>query len=1011
MTSSSTTGVSLAQSTTHPFGNLLRHYRLSRGLTQAKLADLAGLSTRGVNDLERGARVSPHPATIALLADALSLEEDERAALTACVRRPHAIKTRAVASVPVAITPPTGTVTFLFTDIEGSTRLLKQLGARYSMTLEAHQRLLRNAFNAYEGYEVDTQGDSFLVAFPTARAALDAAIQAQRALARYTWPEESDVRVRMGLHTGSPTLAGDRYIGLDVHRAARINAAAHGGQILLSSTTAELVRGVPGVLPSDTALRDLGVHRIKDLSAPERLWQVVVEGLPDLFPPPRALDRRAHNLPIRTTALLGRKREVTEIAQLLLDGAWLVTVTGPPGVGKTRLALQVAAELVDAAEAFPDGIWFVRLARLNDPTLVIATIANELGLRGEGARFITEMLRDYLAEKRLLLVIDNFEHVAAAASELADLLHLAPNVGALVTSRAPLHLRGEREYTLAALPVPAVTRDAKDSPSLLGELGQFASVSLFCERSQAAVADFRLTPSNASSVAAICSRLDGLPLALELAAARVKLLSPAKLLTRLERALPLLSSGGPRDVDERQQTMRATLAWSYNLLSPDEQRLFRRLAVFAGGATLEAIEQVCEAPDGVEPQTGDLLDLLGALIDASLAQRREEADGEPRYTLLFVVREFGLEQLEASAGGQEAEALRRAHALRFLAFAEQAEQDLEHRLDQREAWQARLERDIDNFRAALAWARERGEAAVGLRMATSLYWLWGVHNYLREGRLWMESLLEGVPASQTTEQTVDVPLAVRARAYMAAGSMAIWNGDRAAGERYTQAAVTLARAIGDTRTLADALGNLGVLADYRDDMKMGAAHYRESLALFRELGALKDIAGVLTWLGVNTMYQGDLDTATSLFTEALTLSRQVGDRQGEIFGLNNLGEVLWRKGEVKQAEVLVRESLILAQDTLWSLATAVDLELLAITASLTGMGERAARLLGAAHALRATSGWPQPEIEQRVVERQVATARAALGEERWAAAFAAGESLSQQAAVAEALLETHNERE
>ncbi|HEX5571979.1 MAG TPA: AAA family ATPase, partial [Ktedonobacterales bacterium] len=394
-------------------------------------------------------------------------------------------RAEARAVLPAPQSPPNGTVTFLFTDIEGSTRLLQRLGDDYAALLAAHGKLLRKAFADHHGYEVDTQGDSFFAAFPTVGDALAAAAQAQRALANHRWPAGVSVRVRMGLHTGAPTLIGGRYVGMDVHRAARVGAAAHGGQTLLSSATAELARGAPESLPVGADLRDLGAHRLKDLQAPERLWQLLIPGLDDAFLPPRTLDMRPHNLPIQPTELLGRMREVGDIARLLHEGAWLVTVTGPPGVGKTRLGLQVAARLVTDAANFPDGVWFVRLSRLNDPALVIPAIAQELGVSAGGVRLISEALRDHLDDKRLLLLLDNFEHVTTAASELAETLAQAPGVRALVTSRAPLRLRGERVYALAPLPAPRQTSE-ESTPE---RLATYASVNLFVERAQAADTD------------------------------------------------------------------------------------------------------------------------------------------------------------------------------------------------------------------------------------------------------------------------------------------------------------------------------------------------------------------------------------------------------------------------------------------------------------------------------------------------------------------------------------------
>jgi predicted ATPase/class 3 adenylate cyclase len=647
-----------------PFGALLRRLRTAAGLTQEELAERAELSRRGINDLERGARPLPRRDTVVLLADALGLAGDDRSAFLAASRRPLARSESAVVPTPEApsslevpdapgvLAPssplPEGTITFLFTDIEGSTRLLQRLRDAYAVALGEHQALLRAAFAAHAGAEVDTQGDAFFVAFTTAPAAVAAAVEATHSLAAHpSWPQGQAVRVRMGLHTGTPQLVGDHYVGLDVHRAARIAAAGHGGQILLSETTRHLVECD---LPAGVTLRDLGAHRLKDLQQPERLTQLVLPDLPADFPPLKTLDTHQHNLAIQPTPLLGRAQELaTMTAQLEREDARLVTLTGSAGIGKTRLAMQVAAELVDV---FADGVWFVRLSRLVDASLVLPTIAQTLGLTEQGSQPLAALLRAHLAEKRLLLVLDNFEQVVGAALEVATLLETSPGLRVLVTSRVPLRLRGEREYPLPPLPLPKQEHLPPEA------LSQYAAVALFIERARGAKPDFVVTAANAPAIAQICAQLDGLPLALELAAARVKVLPPEALLSRLSRSLHVLS-GGARDLEERQQTMRAAIAWSEALLAPEEQVLFRWLAVFVGGSTLEAAEAIC-APqaEGGAPLGLDLLEGLSTLVDHSLVQQREEGS-EPRFGMLHVIREYALEQLETSG---EAEALRLAHA-------------------------------------------------------------------------------------------------------------------------------------------------------------------------------------------------------------------------------------------------------------------------------------------------------------------------------------------------------------
>src|SRR6266487_47153 len=505
---------------------------------------------------------------------------------------------------------PTGTVTLLFTDIEGSTRLLQQLGERYASVLSECRDLLRTTFSEHHGHEVDTQGDAFFVAFARASDAVAAAVDGQRALFTHAWPEGKAVRVRMGLHTGEPHLASEGYVGLDVHRAARIMCAGHGRQVLLSQTTHDLVEHA---LPEGVRVLDLGAHRLKDLQHPSHLFQLVIAGLPAGFPPLKTLDAYPNNLPIQPTPLIGREQEVATVAALLRrDDLRLLTLTGPGGTGKTRLGLQVAAELSDR---FADGVFFVNLAPLSDPELVIPATAQALDVQEIGGQPLLELLKGSLREKHLLLLLDNFEQVVGAAMYVADLHAACPNLKVMVTSRMTLHIRGEQEYTVPPLAVP----DPKHLPDLV-VLSQYEAVALFIQRAQATRPEFQVSNANAPAVAEICVRLDGLPLAIELAAARIKVLPPQALLARLGQRLAVLT-GGARDAPTRQQTLRNTIEWSYQLLDADEQRLFRRLSSFVGGCTLEAIEAVCTELDG---EVRQVLDGVASLIDKSLLQQTEQ---------------------------------------------------------------------------------------------------------------------------------------------------------------------------------------------------------------------------------------------------------------------------------------------------------------------------------------------------------------------------------------------------
>ncbi len=599
---------------------------------------------------------------------------------------------------------PTGTVTLLFTDIEGSTRLLQQLGNHYDGVLTECRQLLRAAFHQWKGHEVDTQGDAFFVAFPRATDAVSAAVDMQRALAAYVWPEGVTVRVRMGLHTGEPQLSAENYIGLDVHRTARIMSAGHGGQVLLSLTTRDLVEHD---LPEGVSLRDLGEHRLKDLQRSVHLYQLVIAGLSEDFPPLKTLNSRANNLPIQLTQLIGREKEVARILHLLRrEDIHLLTLTGSGGTGKTRLGLQVAAELSDA---FPDGVHFVNLAPISDPTFVVPTIVQTLALKEITDQPLLDLLKAFLHEKHLLLLLDNFEQVVSAATYVAELLVTCPKLKVLVTSRAVLQVRGEQEFAVPPLQLP----DPKHLPDLVA-FSQYEAVALFIQRAQSVKPEFQVTNANAPAVAEICVRLDGLPLAIELAAARVKLLPPPALLARLGQRLTVLTSGA-RDAPARQQTLRNTIEWSYHLLEADEQRLFRRLSVFVGNCTLEAVEAVCSALDTADA-AGPVLEGVASLIDKNLLQQIEQTQGEPRIVMLETIREYGLEALAVS---EEMEATRQAHAAYYLVLAEKTEPEL--RGQQQAIWQWRMEREYDNLLAAWQWAVEQGKSGQRVEMILRLY--------------------------------------------------------------------------------------------------------------------------------------------------------------------------------------------------------------------------------------------------------------------------------------------------
>jgi predicted ATPase/class 3 adenylate cyclase len=826
---------------------------------------------------------------------------------------------------------PTGTVTFLFSDIEGSTRLLDRLGDGYREVLEIHQRLLRGAFGPAGGTEVSTEGDSFFIVFPSAPRAVAAAIEAQRALARHGWPAGAEVRVRMGIHTGEGALGGDNYVGTDVNRASRIAAAGHGGQVLVSEATRALV---DPALPEGVGLREIGEHRLKDLPRPERLYQAVVADLPDEFPPPRTTEVERPTLPRQLTTFVGREQERREVKEALARGR-LLTLTGPGGSGKTRLSIQVASEIADT---FEDGVVFVPLAPISDPALVVPTIVQALGLPEDPGRMPIEALIDHLARKTLLLVLDNFEQVVDAAPEVGELLTATEAVTILTTSREPLGLAGEREYSVPPLGLP----DVRHLPPL-ASLSQFSAVALFIDRARAVRPDFDVTSENAPAIAEVTARLDGLPLAIELAAARAKVLTPEEMLKRLESRLSL---GAPsrRDLPQRQQTLRDAIAWSYDLLEAEERRLFARISVFVGGFSLESAEVVCN-PDG---ELGlDTLDGLASLVNKSLARRVDVAGGDLRFLMLETIRDYAGGRL--AEGGEEAEISRR-HAAAFLGLAEQAAPELTGPSQVR--WLERLSAEHDNIRAALAWAEEAGELDTALRMGGALWRFWQMRGHLREARERLSRLLSLPPGSAGPE--------ARALALEGAGGVHYWMGDMESARRYYEECLTLRRGQGDPQAVAEALYNIGFAVLYEDQDRRNGEEARkvfeEALANFRELGDEGGMARALWAISNATLVMRDYEGTLAPLRQGLEIHRRLGRRFDVAWSLFLEGLSLLHMERTDEARASLRESLSI-------LAEANDLS--GIPLVLWGMsalaieesdGSKAVRLAAAAAAVEASTG-------------------------------------------------------
>jgi predicted ATPase/transcriptional regulator with XRE-family HTH domain len=740
-----------------------------------------------------------------------------------------------------------------------------------------------------------------------------------------------------------------------------------------------------------------GEERANFLSVARRPRSSASELPPNLPPESPSLPAgvaHKHNLPAQATPLLGRAREVTTLCALLQrDDVRLVTLTGPGGVGKTRLSLQVAAELL---AAFPDGVWNIRLSRLTDPELVLPTIATTLGLREGGGTPLVSVLRGYLRDKLLLLVLDNFEHVVGAASSVGELLESAPNLRVLVTSRAPLRLQGEHDYGVKPLALPDLGHTPPPE-----SLSQYAAVALFIERAQASQADFQVTNANAPAIAEICARLDGLPLAIELAAARAKLLSPPALLARLQKQLAVLT-GGARDLDERQQTMRNTLAWSYELLTPEEQRLFCRLAVFAGGCTLEAIEAVCVAPEGAESMGLETLDVLGTLVDHNLIQQREDERGEPRFGMLHVIREFALEQLETS---DEAAALRRAHMTYFLRWAQQAPQVFDGTAE-RMAMLPHLKLEHDNLRAVLGLARDQANIRVGLPLIMYLVIFWEVCGHLTEARHWAETfiaLASELLATRGPQEQFPHLAREYSWALLSASNLALNQADVSSACMLAQQALVAARQAGDQPAEFTALVHVALTCE--DDQE-------RSDLVETCLAATRDLTdeAVQSW-GYAAIAEylngvGEESRAIALAEEGLRIAERLGEIFNESGNRINVAQAALSLGNFALADKQARQTLRDADryGLIYFIPTALEvLAQLAVAASTVPGATRAARLLGVAAAMREAAGFEASSPDRVKIELAASQAKFTLGEDAWIAAVVSGRALSLNEAVAEAL--------
>jgi predicted ATPase/DNA-binding SARP family transcriptional activator len=857
---------------------------------------------------------------------------------------------------------PTGTLTLVATDIEGSTRLLSELGVDgYARALEEHRRALRDTFAVHDGVEVDQQGDAFLVVFARPQDAVAAAADAQRAHAG------GPVRVRIGIHTGTPTLTEEGYVGLDVHRAARVMAAGHGGQVLVSQTTCDLLDGTIG-------MRDLGKHRLKDLTAPQRLYQLLIEGLPDGFPALKTLEAQPTNLPVQPSPLIGRERELAEVCSLLRrSDIRLLTLTGPSGSGKTRLGLQAAAELLGEHDS---GTFFVGLAPVTEPELVLPTIAQALGLQEWPGRTISETLRDYLERKTLFLLLDNLEQVVEAAPAIADLLSSCPKLSILTTSREALRLAAEREYPVD----PLWSQDA---------------LALFAERARTSKPDFTLTPDKEALVREICSRLDDLPLAIELAASRVKLLPLEALRARLDKRLSLLTKGA-RDAPERQRTLRAAIDWSFKLLAEDEQALFARLGVFPGSFSLEAAEAI----------TGGDLEGIGSLLDKSLLRQAEGPASEPRFFLLETIREYANERLRASG---ELDDLRRRHTEHFVSFAEEVAS--RGRSPEERLWKARMRAERSNLRAVLARALETDDLEPSLWLVGLLWGWWEDLGWGEETRAWLDQALPRAPrptlarcvalieAGRLDECFGEYDRALtryeqarriaqktgeskwEANALSSVGWRLAYSGRANEGRSRCEEALALARELPDELTIAGALNNLSGVLVVEGNFVGARTLQEECLAIRRRAGAQGSIANVLGNLGWVAINQGEYAEAAKFLDEGLSIAREIGDSWHAVVMLTNLAWVELLQGSAADAEALFVKALTGLEEVGRDPRACAEC-LLGLAGSTLELGDlgRAARLAAAGEVLVEQLGSTLAEPEARVRER----VRTAVEQAAWA---------------------------
>jgi predicted ATPase/class 3 adenylate cyclase len=867
---------------------------------------------------------------------------------------------------------PSGVTTFLFTDIEGSTGLWERDQQRMELALACHDAIVRAAVEDNHGVIVKMSGDGAHAAFDDPVDALGAALQLQQGLADPRATHAIPLLVRCGLHAGVTERRDGDFFGTAVNRSARIMSVAHGGQTLLSEAVATLIgeRLPPGVM-----LRDVGAVRLRGLASPERVFQLLHPSLRQDFPSLRSLESTPNNLPQQLSSFVGREREVVEIRKLLGETR-LLTLVGAGGLGKTRLTLQVAAAVLDA---YPDGVWFVELAPLSDARLVPQAVASVLGVTEEAGRPVIEALIKLAADRRLLLILDNCEHLVDACADLARrLLQAAPHLEILASSREPLRMAGE-----TICPVPALATPDLLQPVTVEGLERFEAVRLFVERAAAAQPSFRLTTQNAGAVADICRRLDGIPLALELAAARARTLSVESIAARLGDRFTLLV-GGDRTALPRQQTLRALIDWSHELLSERERLLFRRLAVFAGGWTLEATEAIGTGDDVMET---DVLSLLTGLVEKSLVEF--DADGA-RYRLLETVRQYALERLEESSEDAQT---RRRHLAVYLALAEKARPQLFGH--EQGVWLTRLDLERENLLAAHEWCdRAQDGAGAGLRLVFSLkpYWI-------NRGLL---GLGQRITADALARAGAQEPNAARSRGLTDAGQLAFYMGRYGEAKKYLDESLAIARQLGDRGRIAKVLQPLGMVLLGQGDLPAARGHLEEAVAMARDLGDRRELAAALNALAQLTRTEGALEAAEPLYENVVALARELGDRESIAIGLLNLAMVAIGRGAEERATQMLLDVLAIAGEIGSKAAGQSALDVAAGLAALRQKWESAARFFGASEAQTGETGLHRDPADEAFLAPLIAKTQAALGSAAFGAAEGAGRALSYEAAIADA---------